>query len=91
MQTTFTPTYLRSHQKEIMDQTCDSHAPVEITRSKGRSVVILSKEDYNALDETAHLLKSPKNALRLLQAITDNGENDIKFESIEELKNELGI
>jgi antitoxin YefM len=40
-----------------------------ITRSKGKDVVILSKSDFDSMEETFYLLKSPKNAERLLESI----------------------
>jgi antitoxin YefM len=54
-----------------MERVCDDHAPVIITRKNQRSVVLLSLEDYQALEETAYLLRSPKNARRLLESITE--------------------
>jgi len=45
------------------------HAPVVITRKRDQAVVMLSLEDYEALEETAYLLRSPANARRLLEAI----------------------
>jgi antitoxin YefM len=53
---------------QTMDKVCDNHEPVVITRQKQRSVVMLSLEDYEALNETAYLLRSPANARRLLAA-----------------------
>jgi antitoxin YefM len=55
----------------MMEQVCDDHAPVIITRKNQRSVVMLSLEDYQALEETAYLLRSSKNARRLLEAIAE--------------------
>ena len=52
-----------------MEKVCDDHAPVIITRKNARSVVMIFLEDYQALEETAYLLRSPKNARRLLEAI----------------------
>jgi antitoxin YefM len=54
-----------------MEQVCDDHAPVIITRKNERSVVMISLEDYQALEETAYLLRSPKNARRLLESIAE--------------------
>jgi antitoxin YefM len=48
-----------------MEKVCDDHAPVISTRKNERSVVMISLEDYQALAETAYLLRSPKNARRL--------------------------
>ncbi len=49
----------------------DEHAPVIITRKNQRSVVLLSLEDYQALEETAYLLRSPKNVRRLLESVAE--------------------
>jgi antitoxin YefM len=66
-----TYTHARSHLAETMEQVCDDHAPVIITRKNQRSVVMMSLEDYQALEETAYLLRSPKNARRLLESIAE--------------------
>jgi antitoxin YefM len=66
-----TYTHARSHLAQMMEQVCDDHAPVIITRKNQRSVVMISLEDYQALEETAYLLRSPKNARRLLEAIAE--------------------
>jgi antitoxin YefM len=54
-----------------MEKVCDDHAPVIITRKNQRSVVMISLEDYQTLEETAYLLRSPKNARRLLESIAE--------------------
>jgi antitoxin YefM len=54
-----------------MQKVCDDHAPVIITRSNEPSVVMVSLEDYEAMEETAYLLRSPKNARRLLESIAE--------------------
>lgn len=43
--------------------------PLFISRPKGHDVVLISKDEYNSMQETFHLLRSPKNAERLLKAI----------------------
>lgn len=53
------------------DRVNDDHAPVLITRQDGKSAVIVSLEDFNAYEETAYLMRSPKNAQRLNQAIAE--------------------
>lgn len=62
-------TEFRRNLASCMDEVCDSRAPLIVTRQKGRSVVVISAEEYEALMETVHLLKSPANAQRLLSAI----------------------
>ena len=64
-------TAARSNLAKTMDQVCDSHEPVIITRSGRASVVMLSLDDFKSMEETTYLLRSPKNAKRLLEAISD--------------------
>jgi antitoxin YefM len=54
-----------------MDQVCLDRDPVIITRKRDQSVVMISLEDYEALEETAYLLRSPANANRLLNSINE--------------------
>ena len=65
---TISYSHAREKLAQTMDRVCDDHEPIVITRQKQRSVVIMSLEDYQALEETAYLLKSPANARRLLAA-----------------------
>jgi antitoxin YefM len=66
-------TYPVVHQTlaQKLDQVCDDHTPIIITRRNKRSVVMMSLEDYQSLEETAYLLRSPKNAKRLLESILE--------------------
>jgi antitoxin YefM len=68
-----TVTYTEARKKlaKTMEKVCDDHAPVVITRQKADPVVLLSLEDYHSLEETAYLLRSPKNTARLVQAIEE--------------------
>jgi antitoxin YefM len=66
-----TYTAARAHLAETMDRVCDDHEAIIITRNGQQAVVMISLDDYKALEETAHLLRSPKNARRLLAAIAD--------------------
>ena len=52
-----------------MDRVCDERAPLTVTRQSGRSVVVISEEEFDSMMETLHLLKSPVNAARLAAAI----------------------
>ena len=60
----------RANLAKTMDRVCDDHEPLIITRNGEQSVVMLSLEDFQALEETAYLLRSPANAKRLLAATT---------------------
>ena len=62
---------LRNNLATYMDEVCDDHAPLFVTRQNARSVVLMSEEDYEGLIETVHLLKSPANAARLLRSVQD--------------------
>ena len=64
-----TYTLARGNLAQTMKTVCEDHDPVIITRKNNEAVVMLSLEDYEALNETAYLLQSPKNAKRLLQSI----------------------
>lgn len=64
-----TYTTARANLASTMDRVCEDHEPLIITRNGERSVVMLSLDDYKALEETALLLRSPRNARRLLAAI----------------------
>lgn len=58
----------RANLARTMDRVCDDHEALIITRNGEQSVVMLSLEDYQALEETAYLLRNPTNAKRLLCA-----------------------
>jgi len=62
-------TAARQNLAKTMEKVCDDHEPVIITRKGERSVVMLSLEDYQSLEETAYLLRSPKNVNRLMESI----------------------
>lgn len=62
-------TAARANLAQTMNRVCGDHEPLIITRNGQPSVVMLSLDDYKALEETAYLLRSPANARRLLDAI----------------------
>jgi len=66
-----TYTAARANLAKSMARVCDDHAPVIITRRGERPVVMMALEDYEALEETAYLLRSPKNARRLLESMAE--------------------
>jgi antitoxin YefM len=79
-----TYTSARSNLAKTMDQVCEDHSPVIITRNKAESVVMMSLEDYEALQETAYLLRAPKNARRLLESIAELEEGGGQERNLEE-------
>lgn len=62
-------TAARENLAATMDKVCDDHAPIVITRNREQAVVMMSLADYEALEETAYLLKNPKNARRIMSAV----------------------
>jgi antitoxin YefM len=66
-----TYTEARENLAQTIQRVCRDHDPVIITRKREDSVVMMSLADYESLTETAYLLRSPKNARRLLAAISE--------------------
>jgi antitoxin YefM len=64
-------TELRSRLASYMDEVCDSRTPLLVTRQNARSVVLVAEDEYEAMMETLHLLRSPANAERLLRSIAE--------------------
>ena len=62
-------TALRRNLAKTMEKVCDDHEPIVITRKSESAVVMLSLEDYESLEETTYLLRSPKNLQRLVDSI----------------------
>lgn len=54
-----------------MDEVIEDHTPYIITRSKGKPIVVMSLDDYNAMDETAYLLSSENNRKALVDSISE--------------------
>ena len=59
----------RANLADTMDRVCEDHEPIIITRNGEQAVVMMSLEDFKAIEETSYLLRSPKNARRLLESI----------------------
>ncbi len=64
-----TYTEARENLANTINRVCEDNAPVIITRKRDQSVVMISLSEYESLQETAHLLRSPANAKRLLRSI----------------------
>jgi len=64
-------TKTRNNFAKTMQMVCEDHNPVIITRKNNESIVMISLEDYESLNETAYLLQSPENAKRLLESIEE--------------------
>ena len=64
-----TYTAARENRASTMDRVCEDSEAVVITRNRDQAVVMLSLQEYQALEETAYLTRSPANARRLLESI----------------------
>lgn len=66
-----TYTLARANLAGTMKKVCQDHKPVIITSKNESAVVMLSLDDYEALNETAYLLRSPRNARRLQASVKE--------------------
>jgi antitoxin YefM len=64
-----TYTAARENLASTINRVCEDDAPVVITKNRDQAVVMLSLAEYQSLEETAYLLRSPANAKRLLASI----------------------
>ena len=64
-------TQAHAHFGKIMNQVCQDHVPLIITRQNNPAVVVISLEDYQAMEETNYLLSSSTNAKRLLESVAE--------------------
>jgi len=66
-------TYTEAREKlsDLIEKVCEDHDPLIITKKRDRAVVMISLEDYESLEETSYLLRSPRNARRLLESIKE--------------------
>ncbi|HEN3482504.1 TPA: YoeB-YefM toxin-antitoxin system antitoxin YefM [Yersinia enterocolitica] len=62
---------VRQNLSTTMVQTVEDRAPILITRQNGTSCVLMSLEEYESLEETAYLLRSPANAKHLMDSIEE--------------------
>lgn len=79
-------TNARQNLKNIMDQVVEDHAPVTITRGGNPPVVMMSLEDFEAIEETMHLIRSPENARRLASGMDNLSKKRTVKKSLADLK-----
>ncbi len=88
-QTTFTDA--STNLAELCDRVVADRDVVIITRHEGESVALIAADELDSLLETAYLLRSPKNAARLLTALERAKARTLEPQSIDSLREELGI
>lgn len=59
----------RENLKAMIDKVVADRAPIAITRQRGEGAVLISESEWASIEETLYLLRSPKNAERLLEAV----------------------
>lgn len=64
-------TAARANLAKTMEKVCNDHDPVIITRKREKPVVMISLQDFQAMEETAYLLRTPANARHLLESIAE--------------------
>jgi antitoxin YefM len=67
----------RKNLSSLMESVCDDSDVIVITRRKARPVVMMSLDEYNSIQETGYLLRSPANAERLLESIAEMRKGNI--------------
>jgi antitoxin YefM len=91
MSISLTYTQARANLAKILDEVSHNKEVVIINRKNAENVALVSESELSSILETAHLLRSPKNAQRLLKALLKVQENDKIPQTIEELKLEFGL
>lgn len=61
--------YARDNLKAVLDKVVAGRAPIAIARQRGEGAVLISESEWASIEETLHLLRSPRNAERLLDAV----------------------
>lgn len=89
VQTTYTQA--RANLARLLDRAAEDRETVIITRRGGQSVALIAAEELSSLQETAHLLRSPKNAERLLRALGRAIARTERPKTLAALRRELGF
>jgi len=84
-------TQARAHFAELLERVTKHQEPVIIKRRGGEGVVMLPESEYDSIMESYHLLRSPKNALRLYEALNDALAGKGKKMTVDELRREVGL
>jgi antitoxin YefM len=86
-----TYSFARENLASLLDEAASATEPVIITRRGHEDVALIPARELRGLEETAHLLRSPRNAIALFQALQEALENPPTPMTIDELRNELGL
>jgi antitoxin YefM len=89
VETTYTS--LRERLASILNQVANDQEVVIVRRRGGKDVALVPAEELASLIETAYLLRSPRNAQRLLSALRRAERGKGKPESVDKLRREMGL
>jgi antitoxin YefM len=81
----------RAQLAKLLDEVTENRETVVIRRRKGEAVAMIAASELSALTETAYLLRSPRNAERLLAALVRARAGEGKPMTVEQLRGELGL
>lgn len=84
-------TSLRERLASVLDQVIDEQEVVIVRRRRSKDVALIPADELSSLFETAHLLRSPKNAQRLLTALRRATRSKRKSDSVDKLRSEIGL
>lgn len=84
-------TNLRANLAAILDQVVDDREVMIVRRKSGRDVALVPAGELAGLEETAHLLRSPRNARRLLGALRRAERSQGTRIPVEQLRREIGL
>jgi antitoxin YefM len=91
MSTVTTYTRARATFAKLCNRVASTREPVIIHRRNAEDVALVSVDELDGLLETAHLLRSPKNAQRLLSALDRARKGEGRLSSVEKLRRDLGL
>jgi antitoxin YefM len=86
-----TYTSVRANLAKLLDEVVDNQEVVIITRKGSEDVALISATELSSLEKSAHLLRSPRNAERLLMALNRARSRTITPQSVVELRKDLGL
>ena len=91
MSISLTYTQARANLAKLLDEVSLNKEVVIINRKNAENVAMVSESELSSILETAHLLRSPKNAQRLLTALLQSQSEENKPQTVEKLKEEFGL
>lgn len=86
-----TYTHAREHLASLCDDVAETREAVIIHRRGARDVALVAADELESLTETAHLLRSPKNAKRLIMALRRARAKRLKPQTVDKLRRDFGL